>query len=63
MCAAVIAGTVLGLIAGSFGGWIDDAVMRITDALMSVPELLVIAILVLTVGKDLWALSVLVAVV
>ena len=61
--AAVIAGTVLGLLAGYFGGWVDDVVMRLTDTLMSVPELLLIAILVLTFGKDLWALSIIVAIV
>lgn len=63
VAAAVAMGTVLGLVAGYFGGWIDDAVMRLTDALMAVPELLLIAILVLTFGKDIWALSVIVAIV
>ena len=61
--AALIAGTILGLLAGYYGGWIDDVVMRSTDTLMSIPELLLIAILVLTFGKDLWALSVIVAIV
>ena len=60
---AVLTGTILGLIAGYFGGWLDDAIMRLTDALMSIPELLLIAILVLTFGKDLWALSIIVAIV
>ena len=61
--AALIVGTGLGLAAGYFGGWIDDVVMRLTDTLMSVPELLLIAILVLTFGKDLLALSIIVAIV
>lgn len=60
---AILVGTTLGLIAGYFGGWLDDVVMRLTDTLMSVPELLLIAILVLTFGKDLWALSLIVAIV
>lgn len=60
---AVAFGTTLGLVAGYFGGWIDDAIMRVTDTLMSVPELLLIAILVLTFGKDLVALSLIVAIV
>ncbi|CAI8366378.1 MAG: Glutathione transport system permease protein GsiD [Halieaceae bacterium] len=63
VAAAVAVGTALGLVAGYFGGWIDDAVMRLTDTLMSVPELLLIAILVLTFGKDLAALSLIVAIV
>lgn len=60
---ALLAGTLLGMVAGYFGGWLDDVVMRFTDALMSIPELLLIAILVLTFGKDLWALTIIVAIV
>lgn len=60
---AVLAGTALGMIAGYVGGWLDDAIMRFTDALMSIPELLLIAILVLTFGKDLAALTLIVAIV
>lgn len=60
---ALCAGTVLGMVAGYAGGWLDDAIMRVTDALMSIPELLLIAILVLTFGKDLLALSIIVAIV
>ncbi|MEL7277174.1 MAG: ABC transporter permease, partial [Pseudomonadota bacterium] len=63
VAAALLVGTVLGLLAGYIGGWLDDAVMRLTDALMSIPELLLIAILVLTFGKDLWSLSIIVAIV
>ena len=46
--AAVLTGAALGLLAAYRGGWLDDAIMRLTDALMAVPELLLIAILVLT---------------
>jgi len=60
---AVVVGSLLGLVAGYFGRWLDDVVMRITDTLMSVPELLLIAILVLTFGKELWALTIIVSVV
>lgn len=60
---AILTGTLLGLVAGYVGGWLDDAIMRFTDALMSIPELLLIAILVLTFGKNLWALTIIVAIV
>lgn len=60
---ALFAGTLLGMIAGYVGGWLDDGIMRLTDALMSIPELLLIAILVLTFGKDLGALTIIVAIV
>ncbi|WP_418595764.1 ABC transporter permease [Ponticoccus sp. (in: a-proteobacteria)] len=61
--AAVLIGTALGLVAGYRGGWRDNALMRLTDTIMSVPELLLIAILVLTFGKQIWSLSIVVAIV
>ena len=54
--AAMIVGTILGLMAGYFGGKVDSVVMRITDTLMSIPELILIAVLVLTFGKSIGAL-------
>ena len=41
-------GTLVGLIAGQFGGWIDSVISVISDALMSVPA---IAILVIIAGN------------
>lgn len=61
--AAVLTGAALGLLAAYRGGWLDDAIMRLTDALMAVPELLLIAILVLTFGKEIWSLAFIVAIV
>ncbi|WP_299817650.1 ABC transporter permease [uncultured Roseibium sp.] len=60
---SVLIGTFLGLLAGYVGGWLDDAIMRLTDALMAIPELLLIAILVLTFGKEIGSLSLIVAIV
>lgn len=60
---ALVVGTLLGLAAGRLGGRLDDAIMRATDALMAVSELLLLAILILTFGKDLWALMIVVAIV
>ncbi len=37
---AVLAGIVLGVTAGYFGGWIDTVVSRVTDIILSVPLLL-----------------------
>lgn len=43
---SLTAGVLLGLIAGFYGGWIDDVIMRITDMLFAFPAiLLAIAIL------------------
>jgi len=35
-----IAGTILGAAAGYFGGWIDEAIMRMTDVFLAFPPLL-----------------------
>ena len=37
---AVVFGTALGATAGYFGGWVDDAIMRITDVFLAFPPLL-----------------------
>lgn len=60
---ALVVGTALGLVAGYSRGWVDDAIMRANDTLMAIPELVLIAILVLTFGKELAALAVIVGVV
>lgn len=60
---ALLAGTALGLACGYLGGWFDDAVSRLVDALMAIPEFLLISILVLALGKSLPALALVVAIV
>ena len=37
---AVVFGTVLGATAGYLGGWVDDAIMRVTDVFLAFPPLL-----------------------
>jgi peptide/nickel transport system permease protein len=49
----VIIGTVLGGLAGLFGGWVDQLIMRATDTLMSVPPLLLVIVFVSVVGPSL----------
>ncbi|MDY6802330.1 MAG: ABC transporter permease [Cyanobacteriota bacterium] len=39
MLVAISAGTFIGAIAGFYGGWIDDLLMRITDLFLSLPQL------------------------
>ena len=46
-------GTVVGLIAGYFGGLADQILMRLTDAVLSVPPLLLIIVFVSAVGPSL----------
>ncbi len=45
---AIVIGTTLGAIAGYFGGWIDEVIMRITDIFLAFPPLL-LAITIATV--------------
>lgn len=59
---ALLAGTVLGLMAGYLGGTIDEVIMRGVDTMMSIPELILIAILTLAIGSDTPALIIVVAV-
>lgn len=46
----LVGGMVLGLLAGTFGGWVDGAVMRIVDILLSVPNLLLAVFIAAVLG-------------
>jgi peptide/nickel transport system permease protein len=50
---SVIIGVALGLLAGFFGGWIDAALMRLCDVMLSFPAILV-ALLIAGVGRALF---------
>jgi ABC-type dipeptide/oligopeptide/nickel transport system permease subunit len=52
----ILIGVTLGLVSGFFGGWLDYIVMRIVDALYSLPSLL-IAILVMSFLRGVLSLS------
>lgn len=46
-------GLLFGLVAGYFGGWVDTTIMRLTDIMMSVPELLLVMAIVAIRGPSL----------
>lgn len=50
---AVAIGTVLGLVSGYFGGWIDSLIMRITDMFMAFPYIMLILVVASIVGPGL----------
>ena len=50
---ALLIGVPLGAIAGSFGGWVDNVIMRITDVFLSFPPLLLAIALVALLGSSL----------
>lgn len=49
---AVVIGTVLGLVAGYFGGLIDEIVMRLLDAVMAFPAILLYLIIIASIGPS-----------
>jgi peptide/nickel transport system permease protein len=50
---AVIIGTLLGAIAGFFGGWADNVIMRILDVVLAFPFLLLAIAIVSVLGPGL----------
>lgn len=49
---ALIAGTVLGIVAGYYGGWTDIVVMRVMDILLAFPTLITGLIIVAVLGTS-----------
>lgn len=49
----VVIGTLIGLLAGYFGGLVDQFLMRTTDTVLSIPTLLLVIIFVSVVGPSL----------
>jgi peptide/nickel transport system permease protein len=49
---AFIVGIMLGLPSGYYGGWIDETVMRILDAIMAFPTILLYMIIISAVGAS-----------
>ncbi len=50
--AALICGSSLGLISGYKGGWADEIIMRLLDAMMSIPVILLYLIIVAALGAS-----------
>ncbi|WP_199261874.1 ABC transporter permease [Paracoccus binzhouensis] len=56
VCAVIVAGcigTLLGLMAGFYGGWIGNAIMRVTDSLLALPAMLIMLVIVGVFGPSL----------
>jgi len=62
---AVLATTVIGLgfgaLAGYFGGWIDDALMRITEVFLAIPAIFLALVFVSIFGGNVWNIVVVIA--
>jgi len=57
---ALMVGMVLGLLGGYYGGWIDEIIMRLLDAMMAVPIILLFLIIMTALGAS--ALNVVIAI-
>ncbi|HCS60674.1 MAG TPA: ABC transporter permease [Microbacterium sp.] len=47
----LVGGMILGLVAGTFGGWVDTVIMRIVDIILSVPNLLLAVSIAAILGQ------------
>ncbi len=50
---AVTFGTIVGLISGYFGGWVDEALMRFTDMFLAFPALILAVAIAASLGRNL----------
>ena len=50
---AVIIGTILGLLAGYHGGWLDDRIIRVIDIQLAIPYFLLAVALIVVLGSSL----------
>ena len=49
---SLLGGSVIGVIAGYFGGWVDNLVMRIIDVVQSIPNVLLTIVLATALGNS-----------
>jgi peptide/nickel transport system permease protein len=53
VASALLIGVVLGVVSGYYGGWIDEAIMRITDIFLSIPGLILALAFTAALGPGL----------
>lgn len=52
-------GTLIGGLAGYFGGWVDSLLMRFTEAMLSIPQLFLLIVLGKFIGRDIETITIL----
>ncbi len=60
---AIIIGVVIGAISGYYGGWVDTALMRVTEAFQTLPNFLLLLVLVAVFGSNLMTVTIAIGVV
>jgi peptide/nickel transport system permease protein len=58
---AVAVGVAVGAISGYYGGWVDTVLMRVTEAFQTVPNFILLLVLVVIFGSRLGTLAVVIA--
>ncbi|MBT9164146.1 MAG: Dipeptide transport system permease protein DppC [candidate division WS2 bacterium] len=51
---SLLVGAIIGSIAGFFGGWLDNVLMRLVDVLLSIPTFPLLMLLAMYFGGSLW---------
>jgi peptide/nickel transport system permease protein len=58
---AGVIGTVLGILSGYLGGWVDQVIMRLTDAWLAIPALTYAIFLAAVIGPSEWNIVIILA--
>jgi peptide/nickel transport system permease protein len=54
VCMSMLVGSILGLIAGFFGRWVDEAIMRFTDLVLAFPTVILAMVTAAALGASLF---------
>jgi peptide/nickel transport system permease protein len=60
---AIVIGVVIGALSGYYGGWVDTALMRVTEAFQTLPNFLLLLVLVAVFGSNLMTVTIAIGVV
>src|SRR2546428_5480358 len=60
---AGVVGTVLGIVSGYLGGWVDQVIMRLVDTWLALPALMFAIFLAAIVGPSMWNIVIILALV
>lgn len=60
---AIVIGVVIGALAGYYGGWIDNVLMRITEAFQTLPNFLLLLVLVAVFGSSIVTVTIAIGIV
>ncbi|MHB8106585.1 MAG: ABC transporter permease [Candidatus Cryosericum sp.] len=59
---STLIGAIVGLVAGYYGGWADNILMRFTDAMLSIPTMPLLIALASVLGKGVWQIIIVIVV-